>query len=112
MIDYAVVNSITRERVGILHCDVEQDLFTMDIAHDVDLWSMSLLMQYSVEKGSYFMDNDVCRRWVDERIIPAGRQNISEILRDNGLEKWTRYGMLMISMGHSTQDEIIIEELK
>ena len=111
MIDYAVVNSITKERVGTLHCDVEKDLFTMDIAQGVDLWSMSLIMQYKVKKGSYFMNHEDCRHWIDERIIPAGRHNISQILHDNGISEWTRYNMLMLSMGHSPQDEIIIEPL-
>ena len=64
-----------------------------------------------MRKGSYFMDSEDCRRLVDERIIQADRQNISEILRDNVLEKWIRYEMLMISMGHFIQDEIVIEEL-
>ena len=43
--------------------------------------------------------------WVQQRIIPTDRQNLGEILRDNGLEEYDEYKLLMLAMGRCAQDD-------
>ena len=43
--------------------------------------------------------------WVRQRIIPSDRQNLGQILKDNGLTEYDEYNMLMLTMGRCPQDD-------
>lgn len=49
--------------------------------------------------------------WVTDRIIPADRQNIDEILRVNGLKYYREIDMLELSMGRATYDDLYLERV-
>lgn len=49
--------------------------------------------------------------WINERIIPPTRQNISDILKSAGLKVYDEYGMLMFTQGRCAQDNCYLEEV-
>lgn len=57
-----------------------------------------------------FGDND-CREFIDERMIPPGRQNIGEILKRMGLEEYDQLAMFLYFNGRAVQDNFSIKEI-
>ena len=45
------------------------------------------------------------RIWVQQRIIPSDRQNIGQILKDNKLDSYDEFDLLMFPNGHCAQDD-------
>ena len=50
--------------------------------------------------------------WVTDRIIPKDRQNIADILRENGLKHYREIDMLELSMGRATYDDLYLERIR
>lgn len=50
--------------------------------------------------------------WVRERIIPANRMNISEILRAARIPEYDELAMLLWAHGRCVQDNMYVEELQ
>lgn len=57
-----------------------------------------------------FGDND-CREFIDERMIPPGRQNIGEILKRMGLNEYNQLAMFLYFNGRAVQDNFSIKEI-
>ena len=49
---------------------------------------------------------------MQERIVPIDRQNIGQILRDNGLKEYDEYELLMLANGRCAQDECCLVPVK
>ena len=87
--------------------------FYMELPQGVDPWEMPLLLDSFVKQNETSVNSYWSKMWVQQRIIPAERQNIVEILRDNHLEEYDEYELLMLAMGRCAQDEyylVLIEE--
>ena len=54
--------------------------FLIELVEDMDEWTAPLLFSGLVKKGIFTVPRDLSRAWVEERIIPSGRQNINYIL--------------------------------
>ena len=57
-------------------------------------------------------DPEWSARWVQQRIIPADRQNIGTILRDNGLREYQAYRLLVLGEGRCAQDDCSVMPIK
>ena len=64
-----------------------------------------------VQKKQYSIDRAWSMRWVQSRIVPRDRQNIYQILRDNGLSEYDECQLLLLAMGRCEQDECYLEEI-
>lgn len=58
------------------------------------------------------MDPESSRLWVELRIIPPDRQNLGMILRDNGLDEYDPFRLLILAGGRCAQDDCFIVKLK
>lgn len=47
-----------------------------------------------------------------QRIVPADRQNLGMILRDNGLKKYQAFRLLMLGEGRCAQDDCLVMPIK
>lgn len=45
--------------------------------------------------------------WVQQRIAPTDRQNLGQILKDNGLDEYDEFQLLMLANGRCVQDKIL-----
>lgn len=49
--------------------------------------------------------------WVDQRIVPTNRQNLGQVLKDNGLKEYDPYELLMLANGRCAQDDYYLEQI-
>ena len=79
--------------------------FYIELPEKADPWETPLLLSSFVKKGERSVNSYWSRVWVQQRIVPPDRQNISQILRDNGLKSYDEYAMLMLASGRCEQDD-------
>ena len=65
-----------------------------------------------LEKGIKTIDNEWTRKWINERVIPVNRQNIKDILKDNGMLYYDEVLMLIKVKGKSSMDDNYLNEIK
>lgn len=85
--------------------------FYTELADSLDPWDAPPVLSSFVNRGIYSIDNSWSKRWVRQRIVPQDRQNIGEILRDNGLKEYDEFSLLLLSMGRCEQDDCYLEEI-
>ena len=100
------------EPIGYLFYYEKAQSFIIELDEKIDEWQAPLLFQGLVKKGIYTVPRDIALMWVQERIIPSGRQNIGEILRTHKLKEYSEIAMLSLSKGRSSQDSCYVKELK
>lgn len=98
--------------VGYLFYYSKKKRFYIELPEDADEWSTPLLLSSFVRRKKKTVDARWSKIWVQQRIVPSDRQNIGQILRDNGLAAYDEYALLMLSMGRCTQDELYLEPIK
>ena len=70
-----------------------------------DPWETPLLLASFVKNGEKSINSYWSRVWVQQRIVPSDRQNIVQILRDNGLKSYDEFALLMLASGRCEQDD-------
>ena len=88
----------------LLYYELEK-LFFIELLDGTNPWEMPLLLDSFVKRNETTVNSYWSKIWVQQRIIPADRQNIGEILRDNQLEEYDEYQLLMLAMGRCAQDD-------
>ena len=85
--------------------------FYIELPDDADPWETPLLLSSFVKRGERSVSSYWSRLWVQQRIIPRDRQNIGQVLKENGLKEYDEFQMLMLTMGRCAQDECYLEEI-
>lgn len=85
--------------------------FYIELPDDADPWDIPPILSSFVRRGERSINSYWSHLWVDQRIIPNDRQNIGQILRDNGLERYDEFSLLMLSMGRCAQDDCYLDEI-
>ena len=85
--------------------------FYIELPDDADPWETPLLLSSFVKRGERSVSSYWSRLWVQQRIIPQDRQNIGQVLKENGLTEYDEFQMLMLTMGRCAQDECYLEEI-
>ena len=86
--------------------------FYIELPENADPWETPLLLASFVQKGERTVNSYWSRLWVQQRIVPADRQNIAQILRDNGLKAYDEYALLMLSSGRCEQDDYYLAPME
>lgn len=86
--------------------------FYIELPDDADPWNTPLLLSSFAARGQYSVSSYWSRLWVQQRIIPQERQNIGQILKENGLSEYDEFRMLMLTMGRCAQDDCYLEEIR
>ena len=81
------------------------DRFYIEIPDEADPWEVPMILDTFVKKGQYTVDFHWSRTWVQQRIVPSDRQNLGQILKDNGLKEYSEYQLLLLAMGRCAQDD-------
>ena len=79
--------------------------FYIELPDNADPWETPLLLSSFVKRGERSVSSYWSRLWVQQRIIPRDRQNIGQVLKENGLKEYDEFQMLMLTMGRCAQDE-------
>ncbi len=85
--------------------------FYIELPESVDPWKTPLLLSSFAKRGQYSVDSYWSRLWVQQRIIPQDRQNIGQVLKENGLKEYDEFQLLMLTMGRCAQDDCYLEEV-
>ena len=85
--------------------------FYIELPEDADPWETPLVLSSFVKKGVKTVNSYWSKIWVQQRIIPPDRQNLGQILRDNDLDEYDEFSLLMLSMGRCAQDDYYLEPL-
>ena len=85
--------------------------FYIELPEDADPWNTPLLLSSFVKRGQYSVSSYWSRLWVQQRIVPPDRQNIGQILKENGLAEYDEFQLLLLTMGRCAQDDCYLEEI-
>jgi hypothetical protein len=85
--------------------------FYIELPDDADPWETPLLLSSFAKRGEYSVGSYWSRIWVQQRIVPQDRQNIGQVLKENGLREYDEFQLLMQSMGRCAQDDCYLEEI-
>ena len=88
----------------LLYYEMEKR-FYIELPEDADPWDTPLLLSSFLKKGETTVNAYWSGLWVQQRIIPTDRQNINQVLKDNDLESYDEFALLMLSMGRCAQDD-------
>ena len=102
----------TAKPCGLLIFDEMTREFGIDIASWAGTEDVPMLFIPFIEKGERHIPPEWALTWVQERIPPAGRQNIDEILIANGLEEYDELTLLLAGDGRCSQDEFMVREVR
>ena len=85
--------------------------FYIELPDEADPWEIPLLLSSFAKRGEHSVGSYWSRLWVQQRIIPQDRQNIGQVLKENGLTEYDEFGLLMLTMGRCAQDDCYLEEI-
>ena len=85
--------------------------FYIELPEDADPWDTPLLLDSFLKRGEHSVNSYWSKVWVEQRIVPPERQNISEVLLDNGLSEYDEFELLMLADGRCAQDDYYLVAL-
>ncbi|MBQ7581984.1 MAG: DUF2442 domain-containing protein [Lachnospiraceae bacterium] len=98
--------------VGYLFYYERAHRFYTELDGELDEWEAPAMFYGHVKRGIYSIDSKWSMKWVRQRIIPAERQNIGVILKENGLKFYDEYKLLCLSEGRCAQDECYVVKIE
>ena len=85
--------------------------FYIELPEDADPWKTPLLLSSFVKRGQHSVSSYWSRLWVQQRIVPRDRQNIGQVLKENGLTEYDEFQLLLLTKGRCAQDDCYLEEI-
>lgn len=89
----------------------QEKRFYIELPETADPWETPLLLDSFVKRGEHTVNSYWSLIWVQQRIIPQDRQNLAQVLRDNGLKEYDEFKLLMLAMGRCAQDDYYLVPL-
>lgn len=85
--------------------------FYIELPFDADPWETPLLLESFLRRGERTINAYWSKLWVQQRIVPTDRQNLGQILKENGLDEYDEYKLLMLANGRCAQDNYYLEKM-
>ena len=101
-----------KKLLGYLFYFEKSKRFFSEILSGIDEWEAPFMFAARIRKGQFSLSSDISMNFVRQRIIPAERQNIGNILKENGLTTYDEYKLLLLSEGRCAQDELFLKRIK
>ena len=98
--------------IGVLLYYEKEGTYIIELQDYLDEWTSPLLLANYVRKKIYTIPREISFLWVKERVIPSGRQNISDILARHRLKSYDEMKLLEISEGRCSQDSLCIKKIE
>ncbi|HBA49567.1 MAG TPA: hypothetical protein DCZ91_17585 [Lachnospiraceae bacterium] len=89
----------------------KEKCFYVELPEDADKWETPLLLSSFAERGIRTVGAYYSMLWVRQRIIPTDRQNLGQILKENGLEEYDEHTFLVLAEGRCAQDSYYLKEI-
>ena len=85
--------------------------FYIELPDDADPWETPLILSSFCRRGEKTVNAYWSRVWVQQRIVPPDRQNLGQILRDNGMDAYNEYQLLTATQGRCAQDSYYLTQI-
>ena len=95
--------------LAYLECYEQPRSFYFELPPDVDPWDLPFILHEFARRGQRTITDTWSKCWVESRIVPPERQNLGEILRENGLTDYDELRLLELSAGMCAQDGCYLE---
>ena len=96
---------------AVLSCDQGSDSFSAEVEEWAGPGDVPVQFSPFVEKGQRHIPEKWVYAWIDERVAPPARQNIGEVLKEHGLDRYDACELLVSSAGRSSQDGFYLREV-
>ncbi len=97
--------------VGVLFCEKKERTCHIELPEYLDEWTAPLLFTGYIKQEIYSIPQDISLLWLEERVIPSGRQNLQSILKHHRMDVYDEMKFLEISEGRCSQDSLYIKEI-
>lgn len=94
----------------LLYDEISGD-YQIEIPDDTESVEAPMIIADFIEKGQRKIGKEWSLRWVRQRVIPPQRQNIGQILRENNMEYYDEFPLLLNNQGRSCHDECYLVEV-
>lgn len=111
MKSFEIYDSDLDRAIGVLLYYEKERSFIVELLDDLDEWSAPLHFVKDVTMGRFTASREQSLRWVQDRIIPSNRQNISSILVNAKLSEYDEFSLLEKSKGICSQDYLFIKKI-
>lgn len=88
-----------------------QGVFALELCSDCDEESLPLSLSFCTRRENRCATAKESEDWVNSRIVPESRHNISEVLRANKLTEYDRASLLAACKGRSSDDDLLVYEI-
>ena len=85
--------------------------FYIELPDDADPWDTPLLLSAFAKRGERSINSYWSELWVRQRVVPADRQNIHQILKELNLKTYDEFPLLLSAMGRCAQDDYYLVPL-
>lgn len=109
---YEIYDDENKIFLGVLLYYEKDKSFVIELQENLDEWTAPLLLASYAKKKVFTIPKDVSLTWVRERVIPSGRQNISDILVTHKLKAYDEMTFLELSEGRCSHDSIYIKRME
>lgn len=109
---YEMIDADLKLTLGCLLYFEKEKSYIIELSDTLDEWTAPLLFAGNIKNGIFTIDRELSSIWVNERIIPSGRQNIGSILANAKLPYYDEISLLEKSNGKCSQDSIYIKRIK
>ena len=92
--------------------DAKELFLSIDISEDAREEDVPMLFVPFLRENKRHIGKKWAKRWIEERIVPSGRQNLGEVLRANDLEFYDAMALFVAGDGRCEQDDFFIIEVK
>ena len=102
----------TRKDVAYLIYYERDKRFYIELPENADPWETPLILSAFLKRGETTINAYWSRVWVQQRIIPSDRQNLGQILKENGMKAYDEFQMLMLDDGRCAQDDYYLAPIR
>ena len=97
-------DKLEKDLAYLLYYEKEK-AFYIELPENADPWKIPLLLSSFAQRRIKTVNAYWSKLWVQQRIVPMDRQNLGQILRDNGLKEYDEFQLLMLADGRCEQDD-------
>ena len=113
MITFEIRNKAEKGRLlGYLLYYERSKRFYAEIFDGLDEWSAPFIFASCIKKGIYSIDSLWSGKFVAQRIVPPDRQNLGNILKENGIKAYDELKLLQLSEGRCAQDDLYLVRIR
>lgn len=89
----------------------KQKTFYIEMLRSANEWNTPFILSSFAKRNIKTVDFRWSKIWVEQRVIPSDRQNLPQILKDNNLNNYDIFELLMLSNGRCAQDDYCLQQI-